>query len=121
MLSLIKFQCLSTKSISFCLLLSIMIFSSCEEIIDVEIQSFEAALIIEGGIVHQIDGSTDLQTIRVTETVDFLEQNGAKPITNAQIEVFDGDNTFVFAHLEDGNYTANIPTEIGRTYQVKID
>ncbi len=100
--------------------MAIVVLSSCEDVVDVNIQNFTPALIVEGGIYHHIDGSSTIQTIRLTEAADFLDQSGSSPVIDADVAVSDGSNTFIFSHSQDGEYTAEVPTEIGLTYKLNI-
>lgn len=102
-------------------LICIISFYSCEDVVNVEINSFTPSLVVEGGICHQIDGSATEQSIRLSEVADFLDQAGATPVVDATIEVTDGQNSYQFIHTTDGIYTAEVPTQIGLTYSVKID
>jgi len=101
-------------------LISILLFTSCEDVVDVKINSYTQALVVEGGIYHRLDGSTDVQLIHLKEAAEFLDQSGSAPVTDADVSVSDGFETYEFTHTEDGIYTAEVPTEIGREYVLNI-
>lgn len=102
------------------LVVSILFICSCEDVVDVSINTFDPALIVEGGIYHHLDGSSDTQFITLKEAAEFLDQSGATPVTNATIMVSDGLETYDFSHTEGGVYISDVPTEIGRSYELQI-
>ncbi|MEM1003685.1 MAG: DUF4249 domain-containing protein [Bacteroidota bacterium] len=108
------------KNKFFPFLLCFLFLTACETVVDVEIESFESALIVEGGILHHTDGTTNQQVISLTRAVDFLDEGNPIPVPDITIMVSDGENNFFFDYVGEGVYTADIPTEIGKYYQVEI-
>lgn len=102
-------------------LIVVLSLNACEDVVNVEINSFTPSLVVEGSIYHYLDRSTMEQTIQLSEVADFLDQSGATPVVDARIEVTDGQNSYQFSHTIDGKYNAEVPTQIGRTYSLKID
>lgn len=102
------------------ILLSLFL-SSCENVVDVEIKSFESALIVEGGVLNRIEGDDNRQVITLKRTVDFLSEEKAEPVLDAKVMVGDGENNYTFFHEGSGIYAAEFIAEIGMLYRVEIE
>jgi hypothetical protein len=94
------------------------ILSSCEKVIDVDLNDVEAKLVIEGSI----DDEGGPFEFRISKTVNFSESNVFPGVTGAQITLVDSEgNTEVLTESSPGVYPitsiAGIP---GRSYSVNI-
>jgi hypothetical protein len=96
---------------SFVLLLG---FSSCEKVIDVDLNDTDQKVVIEGTILR---GDT-VQRIRITKTQNFDESTAPPVVDNATVTVTDDQgNTASFTSVGNGWYEAiNYPGVEGRTY-----
>ncbi|HCO67025.1 MAG TPA: DUF4249 domain-containing protein [Dysgonomonas sp.] len=103
--------------ISFLLMLFIISLPSCEKEIDVELRSVPPQLVIEG-IVKQ----DQLATVRVTQTLDFSNNNGYPNLSGAIVTISDDQgNSEILRQGSNGWYTAeNLRGVIGRTYTMSV-
>lgn len=100
-----------TALVSFIFLLG---FSSCEKVIDVDLNDTEQKVVIEGSILR---GDT-VQRIRITKTQNFDESTAPPTVDNASITVIDNyGNAGTFTFVGNGWYElTNYPGFEGRTY-----
>ena len=79
----------------------ILIFSSCQKVIDVELRETEPKVVIEGVIT---DHPGDAQ-VKISETSKFYEETGFNGLGLAEVEVTEvGGKTFSFTETEKGIY-----------------
>ena len=97
--------------VSFSVLLG---FSSCEKVIDVDLNDTEQKVVIEGSILR---GDT-LQRVRITKTQNFDESTAPPTVDNAVVTVIDNlGNAAVFTSVGNGWYElTGYPGVEGRTY-----
>ncbi len=100
-----------TALVSFAFLLG---FSSCEKVIDVDLNDTDQKVVIEGFILR---GDT-VQRIRITKTQNFDESTAPPAVDNASITVIDNlGNAGTFTSVGNGWYElTNYPGVEGRTY-----
>ncbi len=101
----------------FLMTVSILLVS-CEKVIDIDLNSSDPHIVIEGSIS---DG-TDPCTVRICRTVNFDEKNEFPSVTGADVVVSDdrGKNE-VLTESEPGTYkTYNLAGEPGRIYTLKV-
>ncbi|MEN0005452.1 MAG: DUF4249 domain-containing protein [Bacteroidota bacterium] len=103
------------------LLIALLSLTACQDVVTVEIENFEELLVIEGGITHRIDGTNNQQTIQLSKTSDFFDQNANGGVEDAAVTVTDGSNFYDFEHIDNGIYIADISTRIGATYTLNIE
>lgn len=106
------------KYISFLLLVILIAgFTSCEKEIDVELNSVPPRMVIEG-IVKQ----DQLATVRVTQTIDFSNNEGYPNLKGATVTISDNaGNSEILEQNEKGWYTAKeLRGVIGRTYTMSV-
>lgn len=104
------------------LIIFIGLFSSCEEVIDVDLDSAPPRLVIEASIIR-IKGSTgNAQKIKLTTTTGYYETE-VPIVTGATIFITNSQNTvFNFVEIPDtGEYTCtNFVPQIGGSYTITI-
>ncbi|MEJ5053955.1 DUF4249 domain-containing protein [Sphingobacterium sp. MYb382] len=102
----------------FFMLISGFIFTSCEEVIDVNLNDSEARTVIEG----QLSDLTSVQQIRVSETVSFSTDRNSKPIDKAVVLVRDDKGGFfTFQYTNNGIYEhRNFKPVAKRTYSLEV-
>lgn len=110
------------KFISYIILVLSFTFISCEEVVDVDLNSSEPKLVIDASIKWEKGTSGNEQTIRLTTTGDYF--NNTVPVANgATITVTDSNNT-VFNFIENGltgNYKcSNFNPIINETYTLSV-
>lgn len=103
---------------------AIVLLSSCEDVVDLNINAGDSQLVVEGWITNQIAD----QTIRLTQSAPYFDNTPAKPALNAIVTVTDEKGkVFSFKDLKNnGNYVwqpASARDTIGRiggTYTLRI-
>ncbi|BDD11585.1 hypothetical protein FUAX_40170 (plasmid) [Fulvitalea axinellae] len=99
-------------------LISILALASCEKVIDVELDSSDPRVVIEGVVTDIENGSY----VTVKKTVDF--ENVGKPelIKNAKVTLSSGGQTWTFESDQDGVYRHDGFTgQIGSKYTLKVE
>ena len=109
------------KKIIYIFIISLLIFS-CEDVIDVDLNSTEPRLVINASIKWYKDSSGQSQFIQLTLTAPYFDTN-IPPATGATVFITDSnDNTFDFVENENTGIYINesfIP-EINNTYNLTI-
>ncbi len=98
-------------------LLPVVSFSSCEDIIDVDLRSVEPELVIEGTV--RMGSAAE---VLITQTKDFSETNEYPPVTDAVVVVSDNaGNRETLRPNEAGRYVAtSIRGTERRTYHLSV-
>jgi hypothetical protein len=101
----------------FLVALTILIIStSCEEVIDVDLNSSDPGFVIEAIIYKD-----SLSLVRLTRTTSYFSQEDPAFIEDATIWISDGISMEELNYMGNGYYTGNtmVGTE-GRTYEIEI-
>ncbi len=93
-------------------------FSSCEKVIDVDLNSVSPKIVVEGSISDQAAP----YRIKISKTVNFNEPNVFPPVTGALVSINDDlGNYETLAETSAGMYTASTLQGVpGRTYTLSI-
>ena len=104
------------------LILSSILFTSCEDVVDVNLNTAPAKLVVEASILWEKGTAGNEQTIKLTTTTDFY--NTTIPIVSgAIVSITDLDNvTFNFTETPGtGLYVCtNFIPQIGQTYTLTV-
>jgi hypothetical protein len=105
------------------LLTAVLLLSSCETVIDAKLDTGPAQLSVDANLTDQ----PGPQTIRLTQTTAYFNNNTPPAATSATVSVSDdAGNTYVFSDDDKDGYYVWQPTgkdtlgHIGRTYQLNI-
>lgn len=105
------------------LLIIIGLLNSCTDVIDVNVPSGGARLVVDASINWQKGTSGETQTINLRESTAFFDNNPDVPVTDASVTVTkenDG-SIFVFADQNNGSYTAtDFVPELNASYTLEI-
>lgn len=96
-----------------------LLFSSCEKVIDLDLNSADPKIVIEGSITDQ----PGTYTVKLTRTVNFDESNAFPPVSGAVVTI--NDNTGNSETLTETNVpgvyaTSAIQGVPGRTYTLTV-
>jgi len=85
------------------LVLVLLVFSSCEDVIELELESVESQIVIEA----TLDASSETAKVIISETNDFYDKSNPEKISGAIITL-QGElgNTYTFSETSSGTYTA---------------
>lgn len=98
-----------------------MMFISCEEVIDVELEETEPRLVIEASLVWNNEEETNLQSIILTTTAPYFDDK-VPPATGASVKITtETDEEYFFYEVSEGIYQNNniIPVE-NSPYQLEV-
>ncbi len=111
------------KKILYILLIaSIFTIYSCEDKIDLDLDTGRTQLVIDAFV----SSDSTLQTIRVTQTASYFLNSPTPGVSNAAVSIEGPNNTiYNFSHNSNGNYTYDPSTNgridsIGYEYKLKI-
>ncbi len=101
------------------LLFTIVVFASCEDVIDMEVQKGKDALVVEGWITDQPSGNF----VKLYYTVPYFDRPEYEAVRNAIVQVSDdAGNTETLLETEPGKYAiSQLTGEVGKTYTLKIE
>lgn len=96
----------------------ILIFTSCEDVIDINLDTIEPQIVIEGTI-NDIDNRS---VIKLSKTTDYFEPSIYPPVSNAIVTVTDNNGILtIFEETEPGIYTTENLTGIeNTTYSLNV-
>ncbi len=109
--------------IKITVLLIIASFISCEDVIDVDLQTEEPRLTVEASLDWEKGTSGNNQTIKLSTSSEYFDKDRNNAVTNATVIVTNTDTNeeFIFSNQNDGNYTINnfVPI-VNNTYTLQI-
>jgi len=109
------------NSIKICInLVLLFLLCSCEKEIALELKNTNPKLIVEGNILLGLDTLIEWQEIKLTRSANYVGASAPEPISNATVSVFDGRNTFLFNHSNDGIYKSKFVAETNKIYKLVI-
>ncbi len=102
------------------ILFSLLIFSSCEKVIQLDLNKENPQLVIEA--IINIDALE--QSIFLTRTVNFDNEGKGEPVFDANVELFDGQLMVAkFKHVGDGKFITKLEKNLlseGKEYTLKV-
>lgn len=96
----------------------IFLFSSCEKVIDIDLNTQDPQIVIEGNITDQ----PGPYTVTLTQTVNFVESNNFPGVSGALVTISDNSgNSETLTESFSGVYsTSEMQGTIGRNYTIKV-
>ncbi len=88
------------KRISLLFVLCSLIFTSCEDEVDITLDKGEAQLVVDGFITND----SNLQTIILSRSADYFSNTTTPAVTNATVKVHGPNQSYDFVHSQDGHY-----------------
>jgi len=104
-------------------ILSLICIYSCEIDVtdDITLNGAPPRLVLEGGIERNTRNPLTEQSIRLTTTIGFLDDGDPEPVTDAQVTVNNGTDSFEFTHTGNGVYTnTTIVPALNTLYTITI-
>ena len=89
------------------ILLFVLVFTSCEDVIDVDVQEATTRLVIEASLDWEKGTTGNNQTIKLSKSTPYFDANTNVSVTNASVKVTNNNSAeeFVFTHQSNGLYT----------------
>jgi len=110
------------RNIIYLLVGFVLFTTSCEDPIDVDLDNITPRLVVEGDIEWEKGTSGNVQTIRLSESTDFFE-NDIRPVMDAQVVMnqLSTGTSYLFTHIGDGIYeTSDFQPVIDEDYELLI-
>jgi len=108
-----------TAGINFLLLAAVLfLFSSCEKVINIDLNNSDPRLVVEANITSQAGPFT----VKLTRSGNFYDSNIFPPVTDATVTLSDNAGSSEVLHqTTDGIYQSSTITGVpGRTYNMEI-
>jgi hypothetical protein len=109
----------SNRIILMIIVSAIFLLSSCEKVIELNLNSSTAAIIIQGNVFDHVGP----YAVKISKTVNFAEPNIFPPVTDAKVTISDNaGNSEILTQSIDGTYITSMLRGIpGRTYILKVE
>ncbi len=105
------------------LVLVLIIFTSCEDVIDVDVPTAPQRLVIEASLDWQKGTTGNNQTIKLSLSTPFFDTTSNTAVTGASVKVTNSNSgdEFIFIDQNDGTYTINnfVPI-INNSYTLEV-
>jgi len=111
------------KNSSYLLILFLALsISSCEEVIDLDLEESEPRLVIDASLVWYLDTEGKEQRITLSQTTGFYEDE-IQAVNEAQVSIeADNGEEFIFEHQQQGVYTnSNFNPRFEENYSLEIN
>ena len=105
------------------LLIIVLFFSACTDVIDVEVPTEEAKLVIEASINWEKGTNGSDQTIYLSKSTPFFDTNGNVPVVGASVVITNNNDGsfFEFNDQNDGSYTTgNFMPVLNDNYTLEV-
>jgi hypothetical protein len=96
-----------SKALFFLSLLSVLFFSSCEDVVKLDLETGETKLVVDAEIIWQKGTAGNVQVIKISKTAPYYNNTTPK-VSGAQVKVENSNgDVFTFSETEPGSYTCN--------------
>jgi hypothetical protein len=101
----------------FIALIAVASVTSCEKVIELDLQDSEPVVVIEG----RVNNNLEFQQVKISRSVQVADQGVFPAVTGAAVVVTDNaGNSFSFQEQSRGTYTRRFRGVPGRTYTLKV-
>jgi hypothetical protein len=96
-----------SKALFFLSLLSVLFFSSCEDVVKLDLETGETKLVVDAEIIWQKGTTGNVQVIKISKTAPYYNNTTPK-VSGAQVKVENSNgDVFTFNETEPGSYACN--------------
>jgi len=109
--------------IKFLCLFVCIVFTSCEDVIDVNLSEGKTRLVIEASLDWEKGTSGNQQLIKLSTSSPYFQTNENNEVTGASVKVTNNNTgaEYIFTDENDGTYTiSNFAPIIGHTYTLEV-
>lgn len=98
---------LKSKALFFLSLFSVLVFSSCEDVVKLDLETGETKLVVDAEIIWQKGTAGNVQVIKISKTAPYYNNTTPK-VSGAQVKVENSNgDVFTFNETEPGSYVCN--------------
>ena len=109
---------MTVRNIIFLLIASLFLFSSCEEVIEIDLNTSNPQVVIEA----QLQEGQHPFTVQISETTDYFDSAPPVFIDNATVVLSDNEGESINIPLSDnGKYEAEVEAVAGKTYSLEVN
>lgn len=119
----ILFSLKRTRTDGF-LILFLILFTACTDVVDVEVQNGPERLVVEASLDWEKGTSGSVQTIRLQKSTPFFDENNVTDATGATVVVTNESTgeTYGFIDQNNGQYLTNgFEPVLGQSYSLRIE
>lgn len=99
------------------LFLGILFFSSCEQVIELDLRDSDARIVIEGRITDEPESCI----VQISRVVNYDATNSSNPVSGASVTLIDNGTSFILEESAPGIYQLPALTGIpGHMYQLSV-
>ncbi|WP_303317997.1 DUF4249 domain-containing protein [Flavivirga abyssicola] len=105
------------------ILFLVMSLASCEDVIDVEVQTAPSRLVIEASLDWEKGTTGSDQTIKLSESTPYFDTTTNTSVANASVKVTNDDDgtEFIFTHQGNGEYViTNFEPIVNQSYTLEV-
>ena len=96
----------------------LIFFAACQDVIDIDLDSIEPKLVIEGALTDESDSIN----IKITKTSDYFEPIDEPAVSNATVTITDENgNTVLLKENIPGNYSEHLSGIEGNEYTLEVE
>ena len=94
------------------------IFTSCEDVVDIELNNSDPRLVIEANL-DLLENGDPITEVRLTLSAPFYD-NDIPIVSNASVIIKENGNIHILEYAEDGIYIGNFPLDYNIDYTLEI-
>jgi len=96
----------------------IVLFSGCEEVIQVELDNADSQIVIEA----KVSDNPSNNLVIISKSTDFYNPSQYENISGAEVIVSEsGGNSYIFFEISPGKYSnSNLSAKVGREYSISV-
>lgn len=113
-----KYKPMNRSFLFFFIAISLVLFSACEDVIELDLETTEPQLVIEG----TLDAGTQEAKVMITESNDFYDNNAPAQVTGASIQLENENGTsYSLPESAPGIYLAqNVAANPGEQFTIRV-
>ncbi len=106
------------KNIILLLVFAVLVFTGCEKVINVNLNSADPVVVIEGNV----DASRQSAQVKISKTSSYFDQSESEMVSGADVRIaLDDNESFLLPEIENGVYSLEeIPVKVGSTYHLTV-
>ena len=110
---------MKTKILYSLILSGLFIFFACKKELNWKVGNTDSRIVVEATFTDEYKK----QSVFVSQTTDFYSEKNNVALTDAQVSITDGVNTYLFNHIGNGEYQSidSVSAMMGKTYTLNLN